>query len=175
LPKIRKDVSYLERHHFEIVRGPGDDARVQQPTPAVISALAAGELRLRQRPGADNALGPVKFILPNRYSIRLHGTSEPRLFNSVQRALSHGCIRVSDPAALAEYVLANARGEWDSATIQTALCGETPRRVRLEKPVQVLVFYATAAATRSRGVLFTPDLYGHDARLEKLLADLEPS
>lgn len=170
LPKIRKDVSYLERHHFEIVRGGGDDAKVQQPTPAVIAALAAGELRLRQRPGPDNALGPVKFILPNRYSIRLHGTSEPGLFDSAQRAFSHGCIRVSDPAALTEYVLANAPGEWNTETIATALCGTQPRRVRLDEPVRVVVFYATAAATASRGVLFTPDLYGHDARLERLLA-----
>lgn len=175
LPKIRKDAGYLERHHYEIVRGAGDDAQVQQPTPAVMAALAAGELRLRQRPGADNALGPVKFIMPNRYSIRLHGTSEPNLFDSAQRAFSHGCIRVSDPAALAEYVLANARGEWNAETIATALCGTTPRRVRLDAPVRVVVFYATAAATASRGVLFTPDLYGHDARLEKLLAELPPS
>lgn len=175
LPKIRKDVSYLERHHFEIVRGGGDDATILQPTPAVIVALAAGELRLRQRPGADNALGPLKFIMPNRYSIRLHGTSEPGLFDSAQRAFSHGCIRVSDPAALAEYVLVNAPGEWNAETIATALCGTAPRRVRLNAPVRVVVFYATAAATASRGVLFTADLYGHDARLEKLLAGLQPS
>lgn len=175
LPKIRKDVGYLERHHFEIVRGGGDDAKVQAPTPAVIDALADGELRLRQRPGADNALGPVKFVMPNRYSIRLHGTSEPRLFESVQRAFSHGCIRVSDPAALTEYVLANARGDWSTETIATALCGTTPRRVRLDKPVRVIVFYSTAAATASRGVLFAPDVYGHDARLEKLLAERQPS
>jgi murein L,D-transpeptidase YcbB/YkuD len=111
----------------------------------------------------------VKFILPNRYSIRLHGTSEPSLFDSAQRAFSHGCIRVSDPAALAEYVLANAPGEWNAETVATALCGTTPRRVRLDTPVRVVVFYATAAATASRGVLFTADLYGHDARLERLL------
>lgn len=175
LPKIRKDVRYLERHHFEIVRGGGDDAKVQQPTPAAIDALAAGELRLRQRPGSDNALGPVKFVLPNPYSIRLHGTAEPGLFAFSQRAFSHGCIRISDPAALAEYVLANAPGEWDAATIETALCGTQPRQVTLKVPVRVLVFYATAAATVSRGVMFSPDLYGHDARLEKLLTSPQRS
>jgi len=171
LPRIRKDVSYLQRHRFEIVRGAGDDAIVQEPSAVAIAALAAGELRLRQRPGADNALGPVKFVMPNQYSIYLHGTPEPNLFEAAQRAFSHGCIRVSDPAALAEYVLANARGEWNAETVRTALCGTTPRHVSLDVPVRVVVFYATAAATTSRGVLFAPDLYGHDARLEKLLAD----
>lgn len=175
LPKIRKDVRYLERHHFEIVRGGGDDAALQPPTPATVAALATGELRLRQRPGPDNALGPVKFVLPNRYSIRLHGTAEPGLFAFSQRAFSHGCIRVSDPATLAVYVLVNAPGNWDTAAVEAALCGTKPRRVTLNAPVRVLVFYATAAATMSHGVMFSPDLYGHDARLEKLLADSQRS
>ena len=170
LPRIRKDASYLQRHHFEIVRGGVDDARVQQPTDAAIEALATGRLRLRQRPGPDNALGPIKFVLPNRYSIRLHGTAEPHLFAFPQRAFSHGCIRVGDPAALARYVLAGAPGEWDAAAVETALCGIEPRRVTLGVPVRVIIFYATAAATMSRGVMFSSDLYGHDARLEQLLA-----
>ena len=170
LPKIRKDVSYLKRHHFEIVRGGGDDAKVVEPSAAVLDALAAGQLRLRQSPGPDNALGPVKFVLPNPYSIRLHGTAEPKLFGLSQRALSHGCIRVSDPAALAEYVLVNAPGNWDSSAVEAALCGTQPRRVTLSTPVRVAIFYATAAATTRGIVLFSTDIYGHDARLEKILA-----
>lgn len=169
LPKIRKNVSYLERNHFEIVRGQSDNASVQAPTPENIAALAEGTFRLRQRPGPDNALGPVKFVMPNRYSVYMHGTSEPGLFRFPERAFSHGCIRVSDPAALAEYVLVNAPGEWNSEAVEAALCGTKPRRIVLEAPVRVLVFYATAAATTSRGVLFAPDVYGLDARLKKLL------
>ena len=172
LPKIRKDVRYLERNHFEIVRGAN---AVQSPTPETIAALAAGKYRLRQRPGADNALGPVKFVLPNPYSIRLHGTPEPGLFAFSQRAYSHGCVRVSDPAALAEYVLVNAPGTWDREAIETAMCGTQPRQVKLKTPVRVIMFYATAAATASDGVMFSPDLYGHDARLEKLLATAQES
>ncbi|HEY0938635.1 MAG TPA: L,D-transpeptidase family protein [Steroidobacter sp.] len=170
LPKIRKNPSYLRRNHYEIVQGASDNAAVQEPTPEAIAGLEEGKFRLRQRPGPDNALGPVKFIMPNPYSIRLHGTSEPGLFQLPERAFSHGCIRVSDPAALAEYVLVNAPGDWNSETVATALCGTEPRRVVLDVPVRVLVFYATAAATTSRGMLFSADVYGLDARLEKLLA-----
>ena len=170
LPRIRKDLGYLDRHHFEMVRGEGDDAAVVPPSADALDALIAGRLRLRQRPGADNALGPVKFVLPNPYSIRLHGTPEQKLFAQPQRAFSHGCIRVSQPAELAEYVLANAEGVWDSATVATALCSNTTQRIKLKSPVSVIVFYATASVTRSRGVLFSPDVYGHDARLEQLLA-----
>lgn len=170
LPKARQDLTYFERHHFEIVRGGGDDAIVVPTSPESLEALAKGNLRLRQRPGPDNALGPVKFVLPNPYEIRLHGTPEQHLFKEARRAFSHGCIRVSDPAALAEYVLANASEEWTAAAIATALCDTQTRYVSLRESVRIVVFYTTATATQSRGVLFSEDIYGHDSRLEKLLA-----
>jgi murein L,D-transpeptidase YcbB/YkuD len=170
LPQIRKNVAYLERHHFEIVRGAGDDATAVEPTPEAIDALAAGRLRLRQRPGPDNALGPVKFVVPNPYDVRLHGTPEQQLFTRSSRAFSHGCIRVSDPAALAEYILKNASGNWDTAAVEAAICGTQTLHIKLKKPMRVVVFYATAAATESRGVLFSEDIYGHDRKLQKLLA-----
>lgn len=169
LPKIRKDPGYLERHHFEIVRGAGDDATVVALSATTLNALAAGRLRLRQRPGADNALGPVKFVLPNPYNVRLHGTPEQALFAQPSRAFSHGCIRVSAPAALAQFVLRNAADKWDEERVETAICGTQTLRVKLAQPVQVIVFYATAAATEARGVLFSEDIYGHDRRLEQLL------
>jgi L,D-transpeptidase YcbB len=101
LPRIVRNPGYLTRHHFEIVRGATDTAQVLEPSAANINALAAGRLRLRQRPGADNALGAVKFVLPNRYGVRLHGTPEQQLFLRSTRAFSHGCIRARDPAARA--------------------------------------------------------------------------
>lgn len=169
LPKIRRDPGYLERHHFEIVRGGGDDATVVGPSAARFDALAAGQLRLRQRPGPDNALGPVKFVLPNPYNIRLHGTPEQALFAQPSRAFSHGCIRVSAPAALAEFALSNAADKWDTERVEAAMCGTQTLRIKLTQPVRVAVFYATAAATESRGVLFSEDIYGHDRRLQRLL------
>lgn len=169
LPKIRKDPSYLERHHFEIVRGAGDDAAVVALGTATLDALDAGRLRLRQRPGPDNALGPVKFVLPNPYNIRLHGTPEQALFAQSSRAFSHGCIRVSAPAALAEFVLRNAADKWDAERVEAAICGTRTLRIKLARPVRVAVVYVTAAATESRGMLFSEDIYGHDRRLETLL------
>jgi murein L,D-transpeptidase YcbB/YkuD len=170
LARIRKNPSYLEGHHMEIVRGPGDDAKVLAPTPEVIEALTAGQLRLRQRPGPDNALGPVKFVMPNPYNVYLHATPEQALFQGSRRAFSHGCIRVSEPAALAEYILKDAAGDWNAAAIEAAMCGTKTLRVDLQTPVRVVIFYSTAAATESRGMLFFEDIYGHDRKLEMLLA-----
>jgi murein L,D-transpeptidase YcbB/YkuD len=109
-------------------------------------------------------------VSPNPYDVRLHGTPEQQLFTQSSRAYSHGYIRVSDPAALAEYVLKNASGNWDAAAIEAALCGTQTLHIKLTKPMRVMVFYATAAATESRGMLFSDDIYGHDRRLETLLS-----
>jgi murein L,D-transpeptidase YcbB/YkuD len=155
---------------MEIVSGQGDDAHVIEPSESALDALAAGILRLRQRPGPKNALGPVKFVMPNPYSVYLHATPEHALFERSQRTFSHGCIRVSEPGALASYVLEAAAAKWDEAAIEAALCGTQTLRVTLERPIQVVVFYTTAAATRSEGVLFFQDVYGHDSKLRQLLA-----
>jgi murein L,D-transpeptidase YcbB/YkuD len=173
LPQIRANPNYLSKEHLQIVRGPGDSATVVPPSSESIHELAAGALRLRQQPGEDNALGLIKFMLPNTYNVYLHSTPAHRLFSQSRRAFSHGCIRVSDPVALATYVLNNAPGSWTPESITAAMNGPGSVRVNLTKPIRVLVLYATALATEDGKVLFFEDIYGHDRKLEKLLA-LEP-
>ncbi|MET0658464.1 MAG: L,D-transpeptidase family protein [Steroidobacteraceae bacterium] len=169
LPIIRRKPDYLERNHMEIVAGETDRSPVLPKTPANIEALAAGTVRLRQRPGSDNALGPVKFVLPNPYHVFLHGTSATELFSRPRRDFSHGCIRVADPAALAAYVLKDAPTEWTEALIEAALCGPANQRVKLAKSVPILILYGTAFASQRRGMLFFDDIYGHDQKLQVLL------
>jgi murein L,D-transpeptidase YcbB/YkuD len=169
LPLIRKNPAYLARHHMEIVRGAGDNAAAQGATPHAIEGLAAGRYRLRQRPSSDNALGAIKFVMPNPYNVYLHATPDEALFQRTQRAFSHGCTRVSAPASLAEYVLQSTAGDWSAAAVQAALAGSTTARIALAEPVQVIIFYSTAAASETMGVMFYEDLYGHDRNLQALL------
>jgi murein L,D-transpeptidase YcbB/YkuD len=169
LPPIRRNPTYLAKHDLEIVEGQGDDARVVDPMPAAVDALAGGALRLRQRPGPTNALGPIKFVMRNPFNVYLHATPERELFERSRRAFSHGCIRVSEPAALAAYVLQHAPGDWSAAAIAAALQGSETLRVTLIEPVHVVVFYSTAVVTASGTVLFFEDVYGHDRELQKML------
>jgi murein L,D-transpeptidase YcbB/YkuD len=169
LPAIRENPDYLRREHLEIVRGSSDSAAVLPPTPENLSALTSGQLRLRQQPGAGNALGLIKFMLPNAHNVYLHSTPVPQLFRQSRRAFSHGCIRVSDPIALAAYVLRNAVGNWTKETIEAAMNGSATRRVNLTTPIPVLILYGTALATEDGAVMFFDDIYGHDRKLEKLL------
>lgn len=169
LPKIRADAAYLTAQHLEIVSGAGDSATALAPVPAGIRALAADTARLRQRPGPDNALGLIKFDLPNRYDVYLHSTPAQQLFLRRRRAFSHGCIRVSDPVALAAYVLRDTPGDWTPARIEAAMNGTQTRRVRLAHPIRVIIIYGTVLAKEDGEVLFFDDLYGQDRSLERLL------
>jgi L,D-transpeptidase YcbB len=169
LPKIRANPAYLAAQRLEIVNGQTDSSPVVPPTPENIAALAAGQLRLRQLPGEDNALGLVKFMFPNSYNVYLHSTPAHQLFKETRRAFSHGCIRVSDPLALAELVLRGAPGEWDRAKIMAAMNGTAPLRVNLPRPINVLILYGTALATEAGPTLFFDDIYGYDRRLERQL------
>ena len=170
LPILRSDPDYLAREHLELVEGFGARATALPPTDENLERLAAGTLRLRQTPGPHNALGLVKFLFPNPYSVYLHGTPGRHLFARERRDLSHGCIRVEEPLRLAEHVL---RGEgWTREQVAEAMQGPETREVRLASPVPVFVLYVTAVARADGTVHFFEDLYGLDAKLAALLAQV---
>ncbi len=174
LPKIRANPRYMAAQHLEIASGPGDSSPAVPATPENLTALAAGRLRLRQQPGEDNALGLVKFMFPNSYNVYLHSTPAHALFKQPVRTFSHGCIRVSDPLALATLVLKDAPGDWTRDKIQAAMNGTATVRVDLERPIDVLILYATALATEAGPILFFDDIYGYDKKLEQQLG-LKPA
>jgi murein L,D-transpeptidase YcbB/YkuD len=167
LPALRKDPRLLERENMQIVQGAGDDARPVPATEDNLARLAGGALRLRQRPGPKNALGLIKFMLPNEENVYLHGTPAQGLFARNQRAFSHGCVRVEDPAALAEWVLAGS-GEWSRDRILQTISNTTvvSRPVPAPRQIQVMLVYATAAAAADGSVRFAADIYDKDAALD---------
>jgi murein L,D-transpeptidase YcbB/YkuD len=90
------------------------------------------------------------------------------------RTFSHGCIRVSDPLALAALVLKDAPGDWTQDKIQAAMNGAMTVRIDLKRPIDVLILYATALATEAGPILFFDDIYGYDKKLEQQLG-LKPA
>jgi murein L,D-transpeptidase YcbB/YkuD len=158
LPAIRADARYLASHQLELVDAAG---AVVSASGANLAAVAAGTVRLRQRPGAHNALGAVKFMMPNPNNVYLHDTPEQSLFSRSRRAFSHGCVRIADPPALARFVLAD-QPEWTTERISAAMSGGEPLRVELKEPVRVYFVYGTAIARESGEVLFFEDVYGLD-------------
>ena len=173
LPAARREPGYLAAHDMEIVDGDRDDSPVVPPTPENLGRVGPGGLRIRQRPGPQNALGRVKFIFPNNANVYLHDTPSPGAFRLDRRDLSHGCVRLADPAALAEWLLRDVPG-WSRERIEKAMREDAPQQVNLRAPVPVLLLYVTAVVDAQGQAAFFEDIYGHDRRLDALLRGGEP-
>jgi len=173
LPLLRRRPSYLRANQMEIV-GPRQNVLGDVVTPEVLRRLAAGELRVRQRPGPRNALGLAKFMFPNAANVYMHGTPQTELFSRARRDFSHGCIRLEDPEGLAAWVLQD-QPAWSRAAIEAAMSADRTTRALLTRPMPVVVFYTTAVAAPDGTIRFYQDVYGHDRRLvEALRAGAEP-
>ena len=169
VPKIRANPGYLASQGMEFVGAGGVSTAVTQ---ANLDAVLAGQQRIRQRPGPKNALGDIKFMLPNNQNIYLHHTPAPGLFNRTRRDFSHGCVRIEEPVALALWVL-HGQPEWTEERISRSMGLPRPVTAKLAEPVPVLLTYQTAVV--DEGVLhFVPDLYGQDALLEQALKQPRP-
>jgi L,D-transpeptidase YcbB len=160
LPRLSEDPDYLARNNMEVVGTSGEVVDVASVDWEDEEATKG--LRFRQAPGPENALGLVKFIFPNHFSVYLHDTPADALFQKEQRTLSHGCIRVEKPQALAEYVLAD-RG-WTEPRITTAMTSKQEQTVKLKEPLPVHIGYWTAWVQEDGNVLFTDDPYGLDRK-----------
>lgn len=115
----------------------------------------------------------MKFLFPNEYNVYLHDTPDNELFARVRRDFSHGCIRVERPEDLAVWLLRGVGG-WTRERIRAAMNGRETVTVALERPVPVLIVYATAVALEGGEVRFFPDIYGQDAELAALEAKTYP-
>ena len=167
-PKIAEDPAYLASNDYEIVDAHRKVVSRDAVTADMLDQLRTGELFIRQIPGDKNALGFVKFLIPNPYDVYLHGTPAKALFLRSRRDFSHGCIRVENPDQLAQWALQGLPG-WDMDRIHEAERGRESIQVPLDQPIPVLIVYGTAVARPNGEVEFFDDIYGHDRALEQVL------
>jgi L,D-transpeptidase YcbB len=166
IPRLRKDSSYYTQKNYaffkneETIDPAGESWKDEEINPY--------KYRIVQQPGPDNSLGLVKFGMPNKMNIYLHDTPNHSLFNKTYRALSHGCVRLDEPALFAEYLLRDQKG-WNKATVQNAMKAGTPTTIHLRKRYPVHIEYHTAWVDENGLINFREDIYGHDRRqLEQL-------
>ena len=160
LPKQQADRSYFYLHDIRVYHA--GDAQGDELDPYSIDWHSVSKRHfpytLRQDPGAHNALGKIKFVMPNKWSIYLHDTPKKSLFQETQRNFSSGCIRVEDPNALAAFSLANAPPQ---SSIINAIANGNNHWHKLKKPIKVYTTYFTAWADKD-GFIFAPDSYKRD-------------
>jgi murein L,D-transpeptidase YcbB/YkuD len=161
-PAIARDPNYLTRQGIEIMRVSGGTTQTLKASEVDWNNPdAAKGLVFRQKPGAGNALGHVKFLFPNKHNVYLHDTPADSLFAKPGRAFSHGCVRVEEPETLAKYVL-EGYPEWDEKSILEAMHSGNEKHVRLKTKIPVHIAYFTAWVDENGGLHFQPDIYGYD-------------
>jgi L,D-transpeptidase YcbB len=173
LPKLRRDSSYLSKHGYQVVDRKGNVVTEGEVASPILKKLESREVRIRQKPGAANSLGLVKFVFPNEHDVYLHDTPATQLFSKARRDFSHGCIRVEDPVTLAAWVL-KRNPAWNLERIRAAMNGDHMIQVNLEQPIPVLILYGTAVVEENGEVHFFDDIYGDDKTLARVLAQENP-
>ena len=175
LPKVKHDPTYLIDQGIRVFDSWDQNAQALNPTAIDWDQLSAGYFpyRLRQDPSHRNALGQIKFIFPNPYSVYIHDTPGKSLFNRQDRMFSSGCVRIEDPLTLA-YDLLKEQG-WDRSRLNTVTGRERPISVVLDSPIPVHLVYFTAWVNEDQTVNFRKDIYGHDARLTQALHHPAPA
>jgi murein L,D-transpeptidase YcbB/YkuD len=161
LPAVRKDVSYLKSKNLTVYDARGNIIDPLGPS------WSNGNLRsftYMQAPGPDNALGFVKFMFPNAFSVYLHDTPARELFEQSERSFSSGCVRVQDPLKLAEYLIGQP-AEWSMDKINACITTRKPTTVVLKHQPEVYLLYWTAWAADNGAVHFRKDIYKRDEAL----------
>ena len=167
LPRQQASPGYFQRYHFRVFNYEDGSKTEISPDSVDWQALSKQHFpySLVQDPCKRNALGRMKFILPNPWKIYLHDTPSKSLFNQSQRNFSAGCIRVEDPLALAGVRL--SRNSMQPPLLDLISSNEN-YRAKLEQPLSVYAIYATVWLNGSE-VMFSPDSYQRDQRMAEFL------
>ena len=166
LPQVQRNPDYLVTRRFDVMDRNGD---IVDPATVDWPSLTRSNFRYTfvQRPGPYNAMGQVKFMFPNQYSVYLHDTPSRGLFARSERAFSAGCIRVEKPLELAEELL--RMDGWNRERIERILDGGEITNVFLSKPLPVFLLYWTAEIDDDGIVHFFSDVYERDEAIAEAL------
>ena len=168
LPHLKRDSLYLKKNNMVIIDSKG---QVLSDSGIVWSDYSEDYFPfiIRQEPGPGNALGRVKFLFPNKYSVYLHDTPSKYLFAKEERAFSHGCIRVQNPLDFSELILSRQDSNWTMDSIRTVVDSAVTMDVRLKKSIPIYIMYWTAGVDENDRLYFVQDIYGRDERILKAL------
>jgi len=164
IPKIFRDPNAMRKEKIEIYSGWGEDAQKVSASSVNWGKYRYSKTvpyRFAQTPGYHNALGKVKFLFPNQFSVYMHDTPTKNLFQQNVRAFSHGCIRLSKPIELLE-TFSTFNDNVDFEKAEERLKGTKKEFLNLTEKVPVDVVYLTAYVDYDGVLQFRNDVYGYD-------------
>lgn len=166
LPLLRRDPYALASQGFRIFASWSDNDSEIDPATVDWNSInpKAFPYRVRQEPGATNALGYIFFPFQNKYGIYMHDTATRRLFTEGSRNFSHGCIRLLNPLDFVERVF-NGRAGFDRTRVQRAIDGGEQVHYSFPESVKLYVTYRTVTAAPDGTPTFRDDVYGRDRKV----------
>ena len=176
LPEIQTDLQYLNKQKIRVFENWQAEAFELDPAFIEWSQIAPADLSFKfvQDPGPLNALGRLKFMFPNRFSVYIHDTPARGIFKYAKRSFSSGCIRIEKPIELAEHLLKD-NPEWTREELVDTIDSAGRRIVRLVEPISVQIVYITAWADEDgEAVHFRDDVYNRDKPLHQALLERPP-
>ena len=171
LVKAQKDTSYLVRNNYEIMNYSRENLDLNSIDWSSVNENNFNYL-IRQKGGASNALGLVKFIFPNKYAIYLHDTPTKYYFDFETRAYSHGCVRVQNALDLAEYILTEDNNKYNIDSIYNYIDNRKEKPIPLNNKIPIFIYYFTTSVDSNGNIIFYEDVYQKD---EKVISELSNS
>jgi murein L,D-transpeptidase YcbB/YkuD len=170
LPMLVMKPDYLEEKGFRILSDWSNNPREVTLEETGWSEDQQGDFpyRLQQAAGEKNALGKIKFLLPNRFSVYLHDTPGKKLFEKSSRTFSHGCIRLENPEGLAVTLFSQLE-QWDEERLKRVLTDGNNAKAILKRPVPVYIVYFTSWVDEDGLLHFSKDFYRRDSALVRHL------
>ena len=164
IPKLLKNPNAMAKKGIEIRAGWGENAKKINGKSVDWAQYLYSKtvpFRFAQIPGPRNALGKVKFLFPNKYSVYMHDTPAKSLFKRSKRAFSHGCVRLQKPRELLK-TFASFNPNLDFDKSQKILKGKDKTYISLKETVPVDIIYLTAWVDYDGKLQFRNDIYGYD-------------
>jgi murein L,D-transpeptidase YcbB/YkuD len=172
LPRIRTDKDFFKRQQIRVFENWKAGAPEIDPDSVNWNQMNKKNFsyKLVQDPGPFNALGNIKFMFPNKFSVYLHDTPAKHLFEQKKRNLSSGCIRIENPVDLAAYLVRD-ESDWTREKILETIMSRETKVIRILRPIPIHVLYSTSWVEADGTVQFREDLYGRDRLLYAALKE----
>lgn len=166
LPDARRDSLYFAKNNMKLYKK-GNEINPMAVNWKNISAKSF-PYTVVQQPGHDNSLGIIKFDFQNKYGVYFHDTPQKRLFNTVLRSYSHGCMRCENPVELAKMILVKDKNRMVPDSLDSLLARGIHRTIHLKKRIPIYVEYHSVVVTPQR-LVFLRDIYLRDRKLAKVM------
>ena len=144
--------------------------------------ILSGQQRIVQEGGPGNSLGRIVFRFENNFSVYLHHTSSPWAFQSANRAISHGCVRVEKPYELAVFLMKekdmnlagkikysmtySMKKDSEGNLVKSSVKKDSlVRSVKVEPNIPVFLTYYTLYPDNNGKLVEYRDVYGYDRRI----------